>query len=102
MDGECRPENSLARGVSCLTLEAASYPPLGAGFHTYLPIEALQHFERACDTEVARGIGVTCVHDSRSGQERHINADGVVKGGSAPAAVVAIRRRGGGDRFPNE
>ena len=31
-----------------------------------------------------------------------MNADGIVKGGSAPAAVVAIRHRGGGDRFPDE
>ena len=101
-DGECRPPNSLARCFSCLTHEAVSYPPFGAGFHTYPPTEAFHHFECACDTEMARGIGVACVHDPRSGQERHINADWVIKRRSAPAAVVAIRRRGGGDRLPDE
>ena len=45
---------------------------------------------------------MACVHDQWSGQEWHINADGVVKGGLAPAAVVDIRRRGGDDRFPDE
>ena len=45
---------------------------------------------------------MACVHDPRSGQERHINADGVIEGGLAPAAVVAIRRRGDGDRLPDE
>ena len=42
------------------------------------------------------------VHDPRSGQERHTNSGGVIEGGSAPAAVVAIRRRGDDDRFPDE
>ena len=100
--GECKPANRLARGVSCLTLEAASYPPPGAGFHAYSPIAVFQHFECACDTEVARGIEVACVHNPRSGQERPIKADGVIGGGSAPAAVVAIRRRGDGYTFPDE
>ena len=84
---------------SDLTLEAASYPPSGASFHTHPPIKALQHFECACDTEVTRCIGEACVHDSRSGQEWHINAGEFVKEGSAPAAVVAIGRRSNGDRF---
>ena len=88
----------MAKGFSRLTLEAASYPPFGAGFITYPPMEAFQHFECACDTEVTRGIGVACVHNPRSGEERHINADGVVEGESALAAVVAIRCRGGSDR----
>ena len=101
-NGEGGPANSLARGFSFLALEAALHPPFGAGFHTYSRVEAFQHFECACDTEVARGIDVACVHDPRSGQARHINADGVMKGGSAPAAVMDIRRRGGGDRFPDE
>ena len=96
-EGEFRPANNLARGLLSLTREVASYPPFGAGFHTYPPVEAFQYFECACNPEMARGIGVACVHDPRSGQERHINADGVIKRGSAPAAVVAIRRRGGGD-----
>ena len=55
-----------------------------------------------CKNEVTRGIGVACVHDPRSGQERHINADGVIQGGSARAAVVSIRRRGDDDRFSEE
>ena len=100
--GECRPSNRLARGFLCLTLEAASYPPFHACLHTYPPIEAFQHFECACDTEVTRGIGVACVHDPRSGQEWHIYADEVIEGGSAAALVVAIRRRGDGDRVPDE
>ena len=101
-DGECRPASSLARSFSCLTLEAASYPPFGAGFNTYPPIEAFQHFECACDTVVARCISVACMHDSRPGQEWHIDADGFIREGSAPAAVVDIRRRGGDDRVSNE
>ena len=45
---------------------------------------------------------MACAHDPRWGQEWHIDEDGGIKKGSAPAAVVGIRRRGGGDRFPNE
>ena len=86
----------------CLILEAASYTTVSAGFHTYLPIEAFQYFEGECDTEVVRVIGVASVHDPPSGQEWHINADDAIKKESAPAAVVAIRRRGGGNRFPDE
>ena len=101
-NGEYRTANWLTRDVSCLTLEAAPYPPSSAGFHTYPPIEALKNFECACDTEVTKGIGVVCAHDPRFGQERHINTDGTIKEGSASAAVVAVRRRGDGDRFPDE
>ena len=98
----------------CLTFEAASYTPFSAVFRTYLTIEAFQHFEYACDTEVERVIGVAAVHDPRSGQEWHINADDAIRGESAPAAVVAIRgesapaavvairRQGGGNSFPDE
>ena len=42
------------------------------------------------------------VHDPRSGQERHVNTDGVIQGWSAPAAVVAIKRRSDGYRFPDD
>ena len=77
-------------------------PDSGAGFHTHPPTKAFQHFECACETEVTRGIGVACVHNPRSGQERHVNADGVIEGWSAPAAVVAIKRRTHGNRFPEE
>ena len=31
-----------------------------------------------------------------------MNADGVIEGWSAPAAVVAIKRRSDGNRFPDE
>ena len=89
---------------SSLPLAAALCPPSGAGFHTYPPIEAFQYFECVCvcKNEVIRGIGVACVHDPRSGRERHINADGVIEEGAAPAAVVSIRRQGNDDRFSEE
>ena len=45
---------------------------------------------------------MACAHDPRSVQERHVNADGVIKGWSAPAAVVAIKRRSDGYRFPDD
>ena len=51
---------------------------------------------------MARVIGAASVHDSRSGQEWLIDADDAIKGESAPAAVVAIRRRGGGNRSLEE
>ena len=95
-DGECRRANNLTRGFLCLTLEAASYTPFSASFHIYLPIEELQQLECACDIEVARDMNVASVHDSRSDQEKHINADDAIKGEPAPTAVLAIRRRGGG------
>ena len=76
---ECRPADSLARYFSRLTLEAASYPPFCAEFHTDPPVEAFHYFKCACDTKVARGIGVACVHDPRSGQVRQVDANGVIK-----------------------
>ena len=66
-NGECRPSDGLAGSFPCLTFEAASYPPFGADFHTYPPIETFQHFECPCDTKVARSLGVACVHDPWSG-----------------------------------
>ena len=45
---------------------------------------------------------MACVHDPRSGQVRRIDADGVIKRGTASTAVVDLRRQDGGDRFPNE
>ena len=44
-----------------------------------------RHFEGARDTEVAGGIGVACVHDPRSGQKGHLDADGVAEGEPAEA-----------------
>ena len=66
-NGECRPSNGLTGSFPCLTFEAASYPPFGADFHTYPPVETFQHFECHCDTKVARSLGVVCVHDPWSG-----------------------------------
>ena len=65
-------------------------------------MEAFEHLKCACDTEVTRCIGVACVHDPRSGQERHMNTDRVIKGQPAATAVVAIRRLGDADKFPEE
>ena len=62
-DGECRPSNGLTGRFPCLTLEAASYPPFGADFDTYPPIETFQHFKCLCDTKMARNLGVACVHN---------------------------------------
>ena len=39
-DGDCRPTDSLTRRFSRLTLEATSYPPFCANFHTDPPVEA--------------------------------------------------------------
>ena len=60
----------------------------------------LKDFEGARNTEMIRGSRVASVHDIRSGQIGPIYVDGVIEGGSAPAAVVAIRRGGDGDRDP--
>ena len=73
------PAICLGRGFLCLTLEAASHPPFGAGFYAYPPMEAFQHFEGARDTDGAGGIGVACLFDARSGYERDINEDRVVR-----------------------
>ena len=100
--GECRPVDSLVKYFSRLTLEAKSYPPLCADFHTDRPVEAFQHFECACDTKVVRGIGVAWVHDPRSGQVWNVDADGVIKGGTASAAVVGRRRQGVCNGLPNQ
>ena len=61
-----------------------------------------EYFKCACDTEVTRCIGVACVYDPRSGQERRMNTDGIIKGRSAAAVVMTNRRLGDGDEFPDE
>ena len=61
------PANCLARGFACLSFEATAYPPFRAGFHANPPVEALQHFEGASDTEMTGGIRMECVHHLRSG-----------------------------------
>ena len=73
-----------------LAFEAAAYLPFRAGFHTNPPIEAFKHFEGARDTEMAGGIGVACMHDPRSGQKAHIDANGVVKKRSSRAGRETI------------
>ena len=80
---------------SGLAFEAASYPPFGAGFHAYPPEKAFEHFECSGDAEMAGGLGMACVHDPWSGQEWHIDADGVIKGGAASAARAIGRELGG-------
>ena len=45
---------------------------------------------------------MACVHDPWSGYERHVDANGIVEGTSPTVAVMAIRRRVGGDWFPDE
>ena len=62
-----------------MAFEAAAYPPFRAGFHANPPIEAFKHFESARDTEVTGGVGVARLQDPRSGQEGHVDANGVVK-----------------------
>ena len=69
----------MAGGLTRLAFEAAAYPPFRAGFHTIPPIEAFKYSEGARDTEMTGGIGVACMHDPRSGQKGHTDADGVVE-----------------------
>ena len=45
---------------------------------------------------------MACVHDPWSGQVRHVDANGVIKGGTASAAAVGLRRQGVGNGFPNQ
>ena len=84
-DGENWPANCLAGGPTCLTFEAAAHPPFRAGFHADPPVKTFKHFEGARDTEMTGGIGVVCVHDPRSGQKGHIDANGVMDGEPAEA-----------------
>ena len=88
--------NRLAGGLACLAFEAAAYPPFRAGFHANPPVEAFKHFESARDTEVTGGVGVARLHDPRSGQERHVDANGVVKRRPSKAGGVAVRLGGSG------
>ena len=45
---------------------------------------------------------MACVHDPRSDQVRHVDANGVIKGGTASASVVGLRRQGVGNGYPNQ
>ena len=66
------------------------HPPFRAGFHTNPPVEAFKHFEGAHNTKVTGGIGVACMHDPQSGQEGHIDANGVIKRGPSNTGRRAI------------
>ena len=66
------------------------HPPFRAGFHTNPPVEAFKHFEGAHNTEVTGGIGVACMRDPRSGQEWHIDVNGVIEGRPSYAGRRAI------------
>ena len=79
-DGEGWPADCLARGLTRLTFEAAAHPPFRADFHADSPIETFKHFEGARNTEMTGGVSVACVHDPRSGQKGHIDANGVIEG----------------------
>ena len=78
-----------------MAFEAAAYPPFRAGFHANPPIESFKHFESACDTELTGGVGVARLHDPRSGQERHVDANEVVKRRPSKAGRVAVWLGGG-------
>ena len=45
---------------------------------------------------------MACVHDPSSGQNGHINADGVIEGGSTQTARRFISCRSDGNRFAKE
>ena len=65
--------------------EAAGDPLFRADFHAEPPVKKFKHFEGAHNTEMTEGIGVACVHDPRSGQKWHIDANGVIEGKPAEA-----------------
>ena len=85
-----------------MAFEAAAYPPFRAGFHANPPVEAFKHFESARDTEVTGGVGVARLHNPRSGQERHVDANGVVKRRPSNAGGVAVGLGGGGGGTADE
>ena len=85
-----------------MAFEAAAYPPFRAGFHANPPIEAFEHFESAHDTEVTGGVGVARLHDPRSGQEGHVDANGGVKRRPSKAGRVAVWLGGGGGGTADE
>ena len=72
-------------------------PTFRADFHTNPPVESFKHFEGAHNTNVTGGIGVACVHDPRSGQEGHIDANRVIKRRPSNAGRRAIWARGNCD-----
>ena len=85
-----------------MAFEAAAYPPFRAGFHANPPIEAFKHFEGARDTEVTRGVGVARLHDPRSDQEGHVDANGIVKRRPSKAGRVTVWSGGDGGGTADE
>ena len=83
-----------------MAFEAAAYPPFRAGFHANPPIEAFN--ESARDTEVTGGVGVARLHDPQSGQEGHVDANGIVKRRPSKAGGVAVVLGGGGGGTADE
>ena len=75
----------MGRTASELSDEAAGDPLFRADFHGEPPGKKFKHFEGAHNTEMTEGIGVACVHDPRSGQKWHIDANGVIEGEPAEA-----------------
>lgn len=62
-----------------MAFEATAYPTCCAGFYTNPSVKALEHFEDPGNTEMAGGICVICMHNLRSGQQRHIDVNRVLK-----------------------
>ena len=75
-----RAASELSGGRSKAPDEAAAHPLFRADFHADPPVKTFKHFEDAHNTEMTGGIGVACVHDPRSGQKWHIDANGIIKG----------------------
>ena len=60
------PTNCLAGGTARLTFEATTYPRFLACVHANPPVEAMQYFEDASDTEMTEGIRMAWAHYPRS------------------------------------
>ena len=75
----------MSGGRSYAPDEVAAHPLFRADFHADPPVKTFKHFEGAHNTEMTGGIGVACVHDPRSGQKGHIDANGVIEGKPAEA-----------------
>ena len=75
-----RTASELFGGRSYAPDEAAAHPLFRADFHVDPTVKTFKHFEGAHNTEMTGGIGVACVHDPRSGQKCHIDANGVIEG----------------------
>ena len=87
----------LMREFTILT--TMSHPPFGADFHSNPSKKVYKSFAGAHNPEMTVSSRVASVHNLRFSQKWHINVDVVIEGGSIPVAVVAIRRRGDGNRF---